>query len=123
MSRSANIFGKLSLLLIASICVMQLSAFSLAPLDPLSNLTSERSATAIQAIKAACDDSILRIERTRGRIFAFFALFFTVKAFLSRQNPILAGFWRSILSTLLIWCASIGAIFESAPQSDMVLLN
>ncbi len=123
MSRSANVFGKLIFLLIASICAMQLSMFSLAPLDPLSNLTSERSISAIHAIKAACDNGILRAERTRERIFAFLGLFFAAKAFLSGQRTVLSDFWQSILPILLTWRASTGAIFESAPQSDMVLLN
>ena len=123
MSRSANSFGKLSLLLIVSICAIQLSALSLSTLDPSSHMTSEKTATAIQAIQAACDDGILRIERTRGRIFTFFALFFAAKTIISGREATLAELWQIVLPSLLIWHADIGAIFESAPQSDMVLLN
>lgn len=123
MSRSANFFGKISLLLVVSICAIQLSALSFSALDPSSHMTSEKTATAIQAIKAVCDDGILRIERTRGRIFTFFALFFAARTIISHRETLLAALWQSILPSLLIWRADIGAIFESAPQSDMVLLN
>ena len=123
MSRSANFFGKISFFLIVSICTIQLSALSFALPDPSSHMTSEKTATAIHAIKAVCDDGILRIERTRGRISTFFALFFAAKTIISRREATLASLWQCSLPSLLIWRADIGATFESAPQSDMVLLN